>query len=78
VQCQNSTQAVKQVLAEAAEASQCANSSEAERLVWMLERAFMLGVGATRAGEPRPGTSRDSVTGDQTTACSFGPSPDEG
>ena len=78
MQCQNSTQAVKQVLAEAAKGSQFANSSEAERLVWMLERAFMLGVGATGAGEPRPEKSRDSVTGTQTTARAFGPSPDDG
>jgi hypothetical protein len=56
----NSLDAAKQVLTEAAETERFSDLSDAERLTWMLERAFVLGLAAARASPARPAMSRQT------------------
>jgi len=69
--------AAKRVLEEAPNSPHFFDLSEAERLIWMLERAFMLGVRAAGAGTARPETPRDAAASHQIRARSLGSSPSQ-
>jgi hypothetical protein len=68
------TKAAQRVLEEAPKSPRFLDLTEAERLIWMLERAFVLGMRAAGAGARRPGTQRNSKVANQKRVGSFGSS----
>jgi hypothetical protein len=69
--------AAKRVLEEAPNTPQFFDLSEAERLIWMLERAFMLGVRAGGAGAKHPEATRQVRASQSIRRQLFGSSSDQ-
>lgn len=70
---QESLAAAKQVLADAADAPHLLDLSDAERLIWMLEKAHQLGRAAANTNAERVADGEPCLTSRRSCRCSNGP-----